>query len=416
VSRAVALGRDGMSQARMSVLSRADDPTRRNILLLAICHGLTGIGNTTMIVESALVGHMLAENKLLATVPLGLMHLAVMLTAFPASLLMQRIGRRAGFSAGAMAGLIGTSLCAYAVVQGSFALFCAGAFINGIYNGFATFYRFAAADGAAPAWKSRAISYVLAGGVLAAVIGPEMAKRTTDLLPPHMFAGSFAALALTSVVAFVLIQFLRIPQPRRDATDGPARPLLEIAAQPVFLVAVASAMIAYGVMNFVMTVTPLAMLGCGFGHGDSATVIQWHALAMFVPSFFTGDLIKKYGVLNIMTIGAGLMVLCLGINLAGDSYPHFFGALLLLGLGWNFLFVGGTTLVTEAYRPPERAKVQALNDLLVFGTVATTAMSSGAVHGLAGWTWINLACGPALAAALLAVLWLGQRRRAALGA
>ena len=389
------------------------DATRRNVVLLAVCHGLTGIGSTTMIVESALVGHMLASNKIFATVPLGLMHLAIMLTAFPASMLMQRLGRRAGFSIGAVAGFFGTALCAYAVIQGSFALFCAGTFVNGIYNGFATFYRFAAADGARPEWKSRAISYVLAGGVLAAILGPEMAKRTTELLPPYLFAGSFAALALTAVVAFVLIQFIRIPPARRDLSGGEARPLLEIARQPVFIVAVGGAMIAYGVMNFVMTVTPLAMVACGYGHGDSATVIQWHALAMFLPSFFTGDLIKRFGVTRVMGTGAGLMLVCLAVNLSGLDFFNFFVGLVLLGLGWNFLFVGGTTLVTEAYRPSERAKVQALNDLLVFGTVAITAMSSGAIHALAGWTWINLASAPFLCVALVATLGLTRFRRVA---
>lgn len=397
----------------MTQTTPAPDATRRNIVLLAVCHGLTGIGNTTMVVESALVGHMLADNKLLATMPLGLMHLAVMLAAFPASMLMQRIGRRAGFSLGAVAGLLGTLLCVHAIMEGSFWLFCAGTFINGIYNGFATFYRFAAADGAKPEWKGRAISYVLAGGVLAAVLGPEMAKRTTDLLQPFTFAGSFAALSATSVLAFVLIQFLRIPPARAERGEAAARPLVEIAMQPVFLVAVSSAMIAYGVMNFVMTVTPLAMNLCGFAHADSATVIQWHALAMFVPSFFTGNLIRRFGVANIMRAGGVLMLCCVAVNLTGQDHVHFFAALLLLGLGWNFLFVGGTTLVTESYRPAERGRVQALNDLLVFGTVATTAMSSGVVHGFAGWTWINLACIPFLAASLLAVTWLAARRPAA---
>ncbi len=393
----------------MNAARSTADYTRRNIALLAVCHGLTGIGSTTMVVESALVGHMLATNKAFATVPLGAMHLAVMLTAFPASFLMQRFGRRFGFSVGAFAGLIGTMLCAVAIMQQSFALFCAGAFVNGIYNGFATFYRFAAADGAKPEWKSRAISFVLAGGVLAAIVGPEMAKRTTDSLPPHMFAGSFVALALTSVIAFALIQFLRIPPPRRDVVSGPSRPLMEIALQPTFMVAVCGSMIAFGGMNFVMTVTPLAMVSCGFAHGDSATVIQWHALAMFLPSFFTGSLIRRFGVLTVMTTGAVLMAACVAINLTGITFAHFFIALLFLGLGWNFLFVGGTTLVTETYRPQERGKVQALNDLLVFGTVAITAMTSGAVHELAGWSWINIAIGPFLAVAGMALLWLRRR-------
>jgi MFS family permease len=218
---------------------------------------------------------------------------------------------------------------------------------------------------------------------------------------------------MTSLVAMVLIQFLRIPPARRDMSGGEARPLLEIAAQPVFLVAVASAMIAYGVMNFVMTVTPLAMVACGFGHGDSATVIQWHALAMFLPSFFTGDLIRRFGVLRVMTVGAVLMAACLAVNFGGIEFANFVVALILLGLGWNFLFVGATTLVTDAYRPSEKGKVQALNDLLVFGTVAATAVSSGAVHGLAGWAWINVACVPFLLLALAAATWLTSRRRRA---
>lgn len=245
------------------------------------------------------------------------------------------------------------------------------------------------------------------------MIGPEMAKRTTEMLPPYLFAGSFAALSCTAALAFGLIQFLRIPAPARDTPREASRPLAEIAAQPVFVVAVGSAMIAYGAMNFVMTVTPLAMATCGFGHGDSATVIQWHALAMFLPSFFTGDLIRRFGVLRVMGVGAALMAACLAVNASGIDFANFVLGLVLLGLGWNFLFVGATTLVTEAYRPSEKGKVQALNDLLVFGTVATTAVSSGAVHGLAGWTWINAACAPFVLLALGAGLWLTHRRRRA---
>lgn len=397
----------------MAQTPAAPDHTRRNVALLAVCHGLTGIGSTTMVVESALVGHLLAADKALATLPLGAMHLAVMLTTFPASYLMQAMGRRFGFSVGAVAGLIGTAICTWAIVEASFWLFCFGAFVNGIYNGFASFYRFAAADGARPEWRSRAISLVLAGGVFAAILGPEMAKRTTDMLPPFLFAGSFLALSLTSVVALVLIQLLRIPAPvRTTLPGGEARALAVVAMQPTFLVAVACATIAYGVMNFVMTVTPLAMAGCGFGHGDSATVIQWHALAMFLPSFFTGDLIRRFGVLNVMLAGVVLLGACLAINLSGVTFAHFVAALVLLGLGWNFLFVGGTTLVTEAYRPSERAKVQALNDLVVFGTVAMTATTSGAFHHWTGWAWINAACLPLVAIAGLLAFWLLRRRRA----
>jgi len=385
------------------------DRSRRNVVILATCQGLMMIGATTMIAESALVGHMLAFDKSLATLPLAFMHVGVMATTFPASLFMARFGRRAGFSIGALAGFAGAMLCALAIVLGSFWLFCAGTFVTGAYTGFGTFYRFAAADGARAEWKARAISLVLTGGVLAAVLGPELAKATVDLLAPHVFAGSFAALGVTTLLALALLQLLDIPPPAETAA-GPARPLGEIARQPVFVVAVASAMIAYGVMNLVMTATPLAMLACDHGFHDAATVIQWHALGMFVPSFFTGGLIRRWGVTPVMALGAALLAACAAVNLAGVAFANFWVALLLLGIGWNFVFVGASALVTESYRPAERAKAQALNDFLVFATVSATALASGALMHLGGWAPVNLATLPFVAAAALAVLWLARRR------
>jgi MFS family permease len=391
------------------------DHTRRNVVLLALCHGLMGIGNTTMIVESALAGRMLAGDDWHATWPFGFMFLAVMLTTFPASMLMQRIGRRAGFSIGATIGIIGAITCAVAIIQQSFFWFCIGAFLTGVYGGFGTFYRFAAADGARPDWRGRAISYVLAGGVGAAILGPEIAKQTTELIPPHLFAGSFAALALIGILAFVLLQFIVIPPPARAAKgDETARPLIAIARQPRFMLAVAGGMIAYGSMNLVMTATPLAMVACGHSFSDSARVIQWHALGMFVPSFFTGQLMRALGVLRVMALGAVLIVICALVNAAGVSFGHFFVALLLLGIGWNFLFVGGSTLLTETYRPSERGKVQAFNDLMVSATVTATAFSSGKILHVLGWASVNHVTIPlAIVAGVAAVALLRSRNTAA---
>jgi MFS family permease len=383
---------------------------RRNVILLALCQGLLMIGTSTMLAEAALVGHMLAENKAYATVPLAAQQVAVMATIFPASMLMARIGRRAGFTIGACFGILGTSIATLGVLQGSFGLFCLGTGLNGIYNGFAMFYRFAAVDGAGKEWHARAISYVLAGGVLAALVGPELAKHTKDLLAPVTFAGSFASLIGVAIVSLVLLQFTRTPAPSDAERREAQRPLSVIARQPAFIVAVLGGMVAYGGMNFVMTATPLAMAACGYPFDDAASVIKWHVFAMFAPSFFTGHVIKRFGTPQVMMVGAALMAVCIGINLAGISYLHFWSALTLLGLGWNFLFVGATTLLTTTYRPAEKAKVQALNDLLVFGTVATTAFTAGLAHHTVGWDVINSALGPFLVLVALATVWLARRR------
>jgi MFS family permease len=389
------------------------DPARRNTLLLALCQGLLMIGTSTMIAEAALVGHLLAENKVYATLPLGAQQLGVLMTIMPASLLMARIGRRAGFSIGACFGIVGTSVATLAVFQGSFWLFCVGTALNGVHNGFAMFYRFAAVDGAGKDGHGKAISYVLAGGVLAALVGPELAKHTKDLFAPVIFAGSFASLVLVALTSLTVLQFIRIPKPSESERQEAQRPLSAIVRQPAFVAAALGGMVAYGVMNFVMTATPLAMRVCGHSFEATASVIQWHVVAMFAPSFFTGHLIKRFGLPNVMTAGTMLMAVCVAINLAGETVAHFWLALALLGLGWNFLFVSATTLLTTTYRPAEKAKVQALNDLLVFGTVAATAFSAGAAHHALGWDVLNYAAAPFLLLGVAATLWLARSRPAA---
>ncbi|HEX6979999.1 MAG TPA: MFS transporter [Alphaproteobacteria bacterium] len=386
---------------------------RRNVVLLALAQGLMIVGTSTMIAEAALVGHMLAADKALATLPLAAQQLAVMLTAFPASLMMRHLGRRAGFTLGAFFGIAGTALATFAVFEGAFWIFVLGAALNGVYNGFGMFYRFAAVDGASEAWRPKAISYVMAGGVLAALIGPELAKHTKDLFAPVAFAGSFASLVVVAIIALLLLQFIDIPRPNDAERKGEQRPLGTIMRQPAFVVAALAGMVAYGGMSFIMTATPLAMVACDHSFDSAAFVIQWHVLAMFAPSFVTGDLIRRFGLFNVMLVGAGLMALCAAINLAGIDLLNFWLALTLLGLGWNFLFVGATTLLTESYRPAEKAKVQAVNDVLVFGTVTFSAFSAGAAHHALGWDALNYGVLPFVALTALAILWLAQRRRTA---
>lgn len=387
------------------------DRSRRNVLLLALSQACTMIVMSTMLAEAALVGEMLAPDKALATLPLALQQVVVMATAIPAALLMRRYGRRLGFSIGAGFAIAGSTIAMLGTLQGSFTLFCLGTAINGGYNGFATYYRFAAVEGASPQWKSRAISYVLAGGVLAAVIGPELAKLTKDMLAPVAFAGSFGGLIGVSIVGLIILQFIDIPRPVLNVAATAGRPLMEIVRQPRFLVALIGASIGYAVMSFVMTATPLAMLGCGFAFEATASVIQLHIFAMFAPSFFTGHVIERFGTLRVMASGAVLLLACVAINLAGIALWNFTLALILLGLGWNFLFVGGTALLTESYRPEERAKVQALNDFLIFGLLAGVVTLSGVIEQRLGWAAVNLAALPLVVFVIAAVLWLALRRQ-----
>ena len=369
------------------------------------------IGTSTMIAEAALVGYALAENKALATLPTGLQQVMVMVTAIPASLLMQRIGRRWGFTVGAIFGVLGAAVATLGVYQSSFVLFCLGTVLTGVYNGFGQFYRFAAVDGSSEGWRSKAISYTLAGGVIAAVIGPELAKLTKDSLAPVTYAGSFAALIGVAFIATLVLQFIRIPPPTAAERSQKGRPLSEIARNPTLLVAVLAAMVGYGGMAFVMTVTPLAMVSHQHAFESAALVIQWHVLAMFAPSFITGSLINRFGVLRIMTAGALLFVGALAVNLSGTDVPRFWLGLVLVGLAWNFLYIGGTALLTQTYKPAEKATVQAANDFLVFGSVALCALSSGVLHERYGWEALNLVLLPFIGVTLLALLWLQLRPR-----
>jgi MFS family permease len=378
---------------------------KRNIILLSLSQAVLITGTSMLLTSSAIVGMALAGNKSLVTLPLALLFLAQLVTTIPASLYMAKVGRRLGFMTSSLFGLAGAAAATAGVFKSDFSLYCFGTALIGMFNGFGQYYRFTAAEVASEEYRSRAISYVMAGGVIAAFAGPNLANWSRHLLSTE-FAGSCASLIVLYLLAFGLASFLRIQKPA--AVSGPqgGRNLGVIACQPAYLVAVLSALVSYGVMNFIMIATPLAMTSHAHAFADTAFVIQWHILGMFVPSFFTGHLIRRFGTTNIMLAGIFLLALCVAINFAGTTITHFWSALVLLGIGWNFLFVGATTLLTGTYSPNEKAKAQALNDFIVFGTVAITSFSSGAVHHALGWQTINMAVIPFLILVTVANLWL----------
>jgi MFS family permease len=383
---------------------------RRNIGLLALCQGLLLSNGVTLVAVNGLVGITLAGDLRLATLPVTAYVLGAALATLPASFLMKHRGRRAGFMTGSTLGIVGGLIGAYAVWMQSFWLLCLGTLFSGAYNAFGQQYRFAAADIAEPSWKSKAISLTLAGGILGGVIGPELSKHTRELMQP-LFMASYLSLAVLAGLSLLLVSRLAIPPLSAEQRTASGRPLAEIARQPAFAVAVLSAACGYGVMNLLMTATPIAMDLCRHPFADAAFVLEWHVIGMFAPSFFTGTLIKRYGILNVLAAGAALMFACIAIALAGTSVMHFWWALLLLGVGWNFLYIGGTTLLTETYRPEERAKVQGGNDFMVFAVQGITSLSSGALITGAGWQTLNVWALPAVAVAAVAILigWLRRR-------
>jgi MFS family permease len=383
----------------------------RQISLLAICQALLYVNNVTLISINGLAGLALSPTPLFATLPITAYIVGSALTTVPASLAMARWGRRAGFMFGSGMGIVGTSTAAFGMLTGSFALLCLGTLCTGVYNAFAQYLRFAAADVADaydPTLRERAISWVLAGGIAGGLIGPELSKHTVNLLPAA-FAASYMVLAAVALVAGAVASRLAIPQAVIAAGAAAARPLGLIARQPAFVVAVAVGAISYGSMNLLMTATPLAMKVCGFGYPDTADVMKWHVVGMFAPGFFTGNLIRRFGVLKIMLTGCVLMFLTVGIAHAGLTYWHFWFALFTLGVGWNFMFVSATTLLTTTYTSAEKAKVQGVNDLTVFTTMISSSAASGALVSTSGWTDLNVYALPALVLATLGAVYLMLR-------
>ncbi|MEE2933591.1 MAG: MFS transporter [Pseudomonadota bacterium] len=385
------------------------DPTKKNVLILSVCLGMAMTGTSMVLTISALVGITLAPDPALATVPFGLQWVMTVSSTVPLSLLMRRFGRRPVFICGQLVGCCGAAIATFAIFYQNFYFFALGSAIMGIHNACWQYYRFAAADTASEAFKGRAISYVMAGGVFAAIAGPELASRTYGLFEPVLFAGGYFTICFITFVTSVLLFAIDIPRPQpREGRAG--RPLGVIIRQPVFIVAVLSSMLGYGLMNLSMTSTPLAMKVCGFVVEDTKWIIQAHILGMYLPSFFTGNLINRFGIYNILIVGAVLMIGAASIAMSGETLGHFALALTVLGLGWNFLFIGGTTLLTEAYKPEEKEKAQGCNDLLVFGTVVLTAFLSGTVQHLIGWTAVNAALILPAFFVVAAVFWLRQQQ------
>ena len=405
---------------------------RRNILVLAFAQAMfqsvQGMaisttplaalsilgGGATLIAQPQFSWLGLTNDGQLATVPIFLAHLGLMTTTMPASLLMARLGRRAGFTIGGLAGMLSGAISLAGIYQQNFAIICLGSYFQGMAAAFAWYFRFAAADAADASYKAKAISLVMTGGVLAGLVGPQTAKWSVDLLAPVTYGGVYVMVIVFSAMIVLVVQRLEIPNLTAAQKAEGGRPLIAIMRQPTYLVALIASMFGYAVMTLVMSATPLAMHACGFDFNHSATVIQAHSIAMFLPSFFTGFLIARYGVLRIIIAGAAIELGCALVNLAGIDFWNFFVANILVGLGWNFCFVGGTTLLTETYTPAERAKAQGAHDFIVYAATATAALSSGLLQAGPGWSIVNIMAMPLMVIVTAASIWLmGHRRRLA---
>lgn len=397
-----------------------DRRARLNLLLLASCQAIGQAANTMMFAATALSVVTFYPDRELATLPMTLQHLGIMLWVFPASLLMQRVGRRLGFRVGSVFGMAGAAVVGTGLYNANFLLMCLGGVILGYAVAALHMYRFAAVELVPSAYRAKAISWVTAGGVVAAVIGPSLVRWSHDQWVP-IYLATYVAMGCMHLIVFTVMGFIRFPASQEVPAAGavsaeppaPPRPLLQIAAQPRFVAAAISGMMAYGVMAFLMSASPLAIVACGLPHTEAHWVIFMHVMGMFVPAFFTGNLITRFGTSPVMFAGVGLLVLGVVAGLLGMSEWNFRIALTLNGVGWNFLFVGATTLVTTCYRPNERGKVQAFNDFLVFGTTATASFMAGYLQDRLGWYPLNWFAFALMAVAFASVLWLTLQRRPA---
>lgn len=385
-----------------------DRLARRNAMVLALAQAIGGALTSITVALGGLVGvYLLNENAELATLPVTAMIVGTACGTVPAAMLLARLGRKAGFMAGAVIAGTGGLVAFTGILSLSFPLYCLGTFMGGFSFAFVQQYRFAATEGASAPFRPKAISIVLAGGIFAGVIGPQTVIATKDLFLPVEYAGAYLAQAVLCLVAMSILAFYReVPAPPRAQTAVASRPVLHIVREPAVALAIACAVVSYGVMSLVMTAAPLAMLSCGFTTAEAALGIQWHVIAMFAPSFFTGTLIARFGAESVTAVGLVLLCLAGGASLLGISLGHFYVALVLLGLGWNFGFIGGTTMLTNAQRPEERARTQAANELIVFGCVAIASLSSGVLFQTVGWESINWAVMP-IVVVPLALLGLG---------
>ena len=404
----------------MENTSSLPDPDRlakRNVLVLVAAQAILGAQMPMIFTVAGLAGKQLAPNACLATLSISVMVIGSMLSANPMSALMARYGRRAGFVTGTAGGALGGAVAAYGLSIASFPLFLIGAFLSGVYQSSQGFFRFAAADTATEAFRPKAISWVLAGGLLSAVVGPELVKVTAQSMAVP-FLGTYMAVIALNCVGVFLFAGLKIPKPVVRAGAAVGRTRRELLSDPRILVAVIVATVSYALMNLVMTSSPLAVVGCGFHTSDAANVVTAHVLAMFIPSFFTGQVIARIGVEKVMAIGLVILA-CAGlVAMQGVQIENFFGALVLLGIGWNFGFIGATTMLTASHTVAERGRMQGLNDFIVFGGVTLASFSSGGLMNcsggsvVAGWQAVNLAMLPFLVLAGGALIWLALRPKA----
>lgn len=384
--------------------SAGDALAKRNALVLACAQALGGASPAIVVSLGGLVGQTLAENKELATLPVSLINLGLAAGTIPAAMMMRRLGRRNAYVLAGLIGVVAGTLAAAGIAAANFALFCLGTFIAGFWGSYTQSYRFAATDTASDAFKPKAISWVMVGGLAAGIIGPQTVIWTRDLIVSAPFSGAFLGQAVLALLTIVVVCFLRAaPVTTAPRTGG--RPLSQIVRQPRFMVAVVTGLVSYGLMSFIMTAAPLAMIGCGHSIGTAALGIQWHILGMFGPSFFTGSLIARFGKARVTAAGLVMIGLAAIIGLSGITVAHFWATLILLGIGWNFGFIGATALVTECYRPEERTKVQAANDFLVFGSVAIASFSSGKLLNAGGWDNVNWLVFPPVLIALALLAW-----------
>ena len=382
----------------------------RNLSLLVAAQALGGASPPIIISLGGLVGQQLSSNPTATTLPVSIYQLGLALSTLPAAWLMQRLGRRWAYVLGAVLGVVSGIIAAQGIAQSDFVTFCIGTALAGFYAACVQSYRFAAADAVgAPHLQAKAISRIMVGGLIAAIIGPQVVIWTRDALPATPFAGSFYSQAALAALALPILLLLRLPAPQKQAIVGTARPLKAIAATPQFIEAAAAGVVSYGLMAFLMTAAPMAMVGCGHSVGEAALGIQWHVLAMFGPSFFTGRLIGRFGQRKITALGLVMIAASGLLALMGEGLSEFWGSLILLGVGWNFGFIGATAMLTACYTPAERTKVQALNDFLVFGTVAIASFGSGQLLHSVGWSGINIGMQPLVVIVLAIMAWQARK-------
>lgn len=410
-----------MTETTADRVAPDDTRAKRNVAVLVAAQAILGAQMPLIFTVGGLAGLMIAPSPALATIPISLIVFGSMTTAPWLSALMQRFGRRLGFVVGALGGAGGAAVSATGLWIDSFALFLIGSYLTGIYMSAQGFYRFAATDTASEAFRPKAISYVMAGGLLSALVGPQLVKLSVDatVIP---FVGSYAFVVIINLVGAWLFAFLDVPKPAAPKPgDAKGRSRAELLRDPKIAVAVICGMVSYALMNLMMTSTPLAVVGCGFTTGNAADIVSAHVIAMYAPSFFTGHLIARFGAMRIVALGLALLAAAGVVALSGVELTQFFVSLILLGVGWNFGFIGATAMLTQAHAPEERGRVQGMNDFLVFGCVTFASLSSGLMMSFGddvqtGWTAVNLAMLPFLMLAGAALIWLALRPKDALAA